>query len=203
MDGEAPRTRGSYLLVARLAHPAEIAVGRLGTFLFRTGWYAYAGSALGPGGLCGRLAHHRRADKRLHWHIDYLLRVTGMEAAWYLVSDDRLECAWAAALACIPGHRQWPPRFGASDCRCPGHLVHCPVRPTDAQIAEALRQTAEAVATNGRGTYASPLVVTALAVVAPRFQSPGSSQSHGTITRLGNQCSQAVTTNASEYAPYR
>ncbi len=50
MDAGVPVTRGSYLLVARLAYPAEIAVGRLGTSLFPAGWYAYAGSALGPGG---------------------------------------------------------------------------------------------------------------------------------------------------------
>jgi Uri superfamily endonuclease len=142
MDGDAPPARGSYLLVARLASPAEIAVGRLGTFRFPAGWYAYAGSALGPGGLRARLARHGRADKRLHWHIDYLLQMSVVEAAWYLASEDKLECAWAAALASIPGHRQWPPRFGASDCRCLGHLVYCPHRPTDRQIAEALRQTA-------------------------------------------------------------
>ena len=139
MEDEVPRARGSYLLVARLAHPAEIPVGRLGTFLFPAGWYAYAGSALGPGGLRARLARHRRADKRLHWHVDYLLRVSGMEAAWYLASEDSLECAWAAALASIAGHQQWPPRFGASDCRCPGHLVYCPARPLDEQIVNALR----------------------------------------------------------------
>jgi Uri superfamily endonuclease len=139
MDAGVPVTRGSYLLIARLETAAEIAVGRLGTFVFAAGWYAYAGSALGPGGLRARLERHRRADKRLHWHIDYLLQESVVEAGWYLASVDRLECAWAAALAGLSGHRQIPPRFGASDCRCPGHLVYCPVRPLDQQIVDALQ----------------------------------------------------------------
>ena len=38
-------------------------------------WY-YVGSALEPGGLRVRIAHHARIAARPHWHIDYLRRHT-------------------------------------------------------------------------------------------------------------------------------
>ncbi|WP_462322980.1 DUF123 domain-containing protein, partial [Halochromatium sp.] len=50
---------------------------------------------------------------------------------------ERLEHRWAQALGALPGAR-WPlPRFGASDCRCPAHLVALPEPPSQ----EHLQQT--------------------------------------------------------------
>ena len=48
-------TKGAYALVLHLERKEEITVGRLGTFAFPAGYYLYAGSALGPGGLEARL----------------------------------------------------------------------------------------------------------------------------------------------------
>jgi Uri superfamily endonuclease len=135
---DARDIKGTYLLLAQLGQEVRIEVGKLGTFTFAPGWYAYAGSALGPGGLPARLARHARSDKRLHWHVDYLLRHAALQAVWQAVDPGRLECAWAAAIRALPG-AQTPVRgFGASDCRCPAHLVFLPERPSDAQIAAAL-----------------------------------------------------------------
>jgi Uri superfamily endonuclease len=130
--------RGTYLLLAQLNHAVAIRVGKLGTFDFAIGWYAYAGSALGPGGLRARLARHARADKRLHWHVDYLLQHAVLQAAWQAACPQRLECDWAAAMLDLPGAQAPVPGFGASDCRCTTHLIYLPRRPGDRQIAAAL-----------------------------------------------------------------
>lgn len=130
--------KGTYLLLARLNREVNIQVGKLGMFSFDAGWYAYAGSALGPGGLRARLARHARADKRLHWHIDYLLQHAVLETVWHAAYPERLECAWAAAIRNLPGAQTPVPGFGASDCRCTSHLVFLPLRPDDPQITAAL-----------------------------------------------------------------
>ncbi len=121
-----PVAPGSYLLIMRWAIPATIAIGRLGQFAFAAGTYAYVGSAHGPGGLRARLARHLRAAKKRHWHIDYLVERAPVVAVWVEASAGRLECAWAGALAALPGAEQPAPRFGASDCACPAHLFRLP-----------------------------------------------------------------------------
>ena len=133
--------RGTYLLLARLDQTTEIAIGRLGRVAFARGWYAYAGSALGPGGVRARVARHLSPTKRLHWHIDYLLEESELEQSWAIECTSRLECSWADAVCQMPGARRAVPGFGASDCRCPGHLVYFPERPPDRQIRAVLQAT--------------------------------------------------------------
>jgi Uri superfamily endonuclease len=140
VDHDRQSARGTYLLTARLDQPTPIIVGRLGTFSFPAGWYTYAGSALGPGGLEARLARHLRTQKRLHWHVDYLLQHSKVETIWQITSPARLECAWAAAIHDLPGAATPAPGFGASDCRCSAHLVYFCERPGNRLIAEALRK---------------------------------------------------------------
>jgi len=114
---------GSYCLVLRLDAAEKITIGRLGTFEFPAGFYLYFGSALGPGGVEARVARHQRADKRRHWHIDYLLERASLVNVRAVHSNERLECQWAAVARREPGASVPAPRFGASDCRCAGHLV--------------------------------------------------------------------------------
>ncbi|MFN3332972.1 MAG: GIY-YIG nuclease family protein, partial [Caldilinea sp.] len=85
------------------------------------GWYLYVGSALGSGGLRGRLRHHLRVVRRPHWHIDYLRQVCTVEQVWCVVDAQCWEHCWAEQLATMatPAPRL---RFGASDCRC---IAHC------------------------------------------------------------------------------
>lgn len=116
--------KGSYVLVLALRQPLTLSVGRLGVFYFPAGPYAYTGSALGPGGLAARLAHHRHLSLSPRWHIDYLRLHADLCEVWSLASQERLECAWAGVLLSLPGARIIAPRFGASDCRCPAHLIH-------------------------------------------------------------------------------
>ncbi len=113
---------GIYALGLVLSEEAFIKVGALGTWRFPTGLYVYVGSAWGPGGLAARVGRHLRCNTTLHWHIDHLRAVSRPVAVW-LATGRRDECAWAAQLLARPGARVIVPRFGASDCVCPAHLV--------------------------------------------------------------------------------
>jgi Uri superfamily endonuclease len=118
---------GAYVLALSLDVPQAISIGRLGRFRMPAGWYLYSGSARGTGGLIARVRRHRRRlgpAKRAHWHIDYLREQATWGGAWARRTSERLECSWAQALLQLPGARIVVPGFGASDCRCPGHLVH-------------------------------------------------------------------------------
>lgn len=132
---------GTYILALWLGSDQSISVGRLGEIEFPAGWYLYAGSALGPGGLQARVARHRRrlkSGKRAHWHIDYLREHTAWGGAWGRCSRQRMECAWASALRGLPEAQIVAPGFGASDCRCPAHLVQVPGLPSDEWFASML-----------------------------------------------------------------
>lgn len=124
-----PNSPGLYVLLLRLPEPRDIAVGRLGAFDFPAGWYTYVGSACGPGGLAGRIAHHGRREKLLHWHVDYLRAYARLIEVWFATGRSGNECAWASALAALPGATVPVPRFGSSDCHCRAHLVHFGARP--------------------------------------------------------------------------
>lgn len=120
---QVPPDAGLYILFMQLWVASALPVGALGEHRFEAGYYAYIGSAYGPGGLAARIQRHLKAAARKtrHWHIDYLLpHITVVSVGWS--KDGRSsECEWATVLeAC--GDRL-PPRFGASDCRCGGHLI--------------------------------------------------------------------------------
>jgi len=164
---------GTYTLLIDLAEQQRVAVGALGTHTFERGYYAYVGSALGPGGFA-RLDRHRELasgerDTR-HWHIDYLL---GTDAA-SLVDDVRsegvdAECKVARLLAAEDdtldtrmGARdshdvstgagdtlslldgKTVPGFGCSDCQCDSHLYF---HPREAVLRSAVESAHGAVRT--------------------------------------------------------
>jgi Uri superfamily endonuclease len=70
----------------------------------------------------------------LRWHADYLFSRHPASLAWTLdVASTMLgqspECLLAGALlSSEPRARRGPPRFGASDCVCAGHLLWFPSR---------------------------------------------------------------------------
>ncbi len=137
---DLPAAPGTYLLLLDLDALARLAVGRLGTFDFPTGRYAYAGSARGPGGLRARVARHLRAEKRLHWHVDYLAARAPVVGVWYVESGERLECAWAARLSALPGADIPVEGFGSSDCGCRAHLIRLPDGIEGGALREALAE---------------------------------------------------------------
>ena len=114
---------GVYLAIFHLARTQVITVGRLGRFTLQRGHYLYVGSA--QRNLQKRLARHGRRRKRLRWHIDYLSAKAPLIGALLLRGPRSWECRLAAILA---KHYLRPiARFGASHCRCGGHLFYCPI----------------------------------------------------------------------------
>lgn len=127
---------GTYILLIAVDGPLSLHVGRLGPMAFPPGYYLYVGSALRN--LGHRLARHLRREKRVHWHIDVLLGQAWVEEIWYRPGRERLECAWARALADLPGMTPWGRRFGSSDCRCATHLYYATERPEREEVWRVL-----------------------------------------------------------------
>ena len=113
---------GSYILLLQLPVPATVTVGKLGRLRFDRPYYAYAGSAFGPGGIPARVGRHLRVDKKKHWHVDYLRARAKVVAVWELCDDTRRECLLAGLLASLNDAAPVI-GFGATDCRCNAHLV--------------------------------------------------------------------------------
>lgn len=97
-----------------------------------------------------RFARHLRADKPLRWHADYLFAVFPGRLAW-LVDGELTECELAGALAGVRGAARRPPRFGAGDCCCAGHLVALATRPDTTSLAAAAGGCAVLAAGHLRG----------------------------------------------------
>ncbi len=155
VDETDTRTEGTYTLVVELASDSVLEVGALGEHAFDRGWYAYTGSAFGPGGFA-RVERHRElaAGEReaRHWHVDYLLGHPDAAIREVVRSPGaNVECAVARRLPAGPVEG-----FGASDCDCPSHLAalegcreralstvetaHAEARPGDAGTGFALRR---------------------------------------------------------------
>ena len=62
---------GCYQLKIKIKQNITQTIGALGECSFPKGDYIYTGSAMKN--LKSRIARHRRKDKKLRWHIDYLL----------------------------------------------------------------------------------------------------------------------------------
>ena len=92
-------------------------MGKLGNVSFPRATYAYVGSAMN--GLRARLARHLRREKKLHWHIDYLLKEAKVKEIIICQGEEKVECSLAQALA---GEFQSVLGFGSSDCKCRSHL---------------------------------------------------------------------------------
>lgn len=92
---ELPEDKGTYTLIVSVAQRRRLEIGRLGAFDIVPGFYAYVGSACGPGGIRARISHHMESTAAPHWHIDYLLGVATPIEVWFTVSDRKLEQDWA------------------------------------------------------------------------------------------------------------
>ncbi len=120
MAHKKPIRAGAYVLLIRLERRVHIQVGRLGRFVFEAGTYAYVGSAMN--GLYARVARHRRREKKLRWHIDYLLEHGKVIDVFEFESIERQECQINERVRADWNSSFPVPRFGSSDCRCMSHL---------------------------------------------------------------------------------
>jgi Uri superfamily endonuclease len=139
---ELPEAKGTYILIAFLPSMKRLEIGRLGVCYLTPGFYAYVGSAWGPGGLRARLRHHLESVAQPHWHIDYLLAHAEPVEVWYALSDRKLERALAEVLERSSRFRMPIPRFGASDYHRSrtSHLFYSKRRPSFQRFQEEVKQ---------------------------------------------------------------
>lgn len=122
-----PAESGSYALILHLPENRRIIVGALGAHDFGSGYYLYAGSAFGPGGLHARVRRHLLGGRR-HWHVDYLRTRCELLQVWWSADASARERDWARILARWLGPA--PVKgFGASDSPLCSHLFYAGTRP--------------------------------------------------------------------------
>ena len=111
---------GVYIAIFYMPKDRTIQIGRLGRFCFRQGVYFYIGSA--QRNLSVRIERHNQKKKILRWHIDYLSAKAEMLGAITVPGPRELECQLAKKLSSM--FELAVHGFGASDCRCGGHLFY-------------------------------------------------------------------------------
>jgi len=113
--------KGTYCLLINLNQNQTLKIGKKGEIQFKKGFYIYVGSALNS--LEGRIKRHLRLNKKMHWHVDYLLDSPNTQVTEVFYSDDGVkhECELAAQIA--PKGEEIK-GFGCSDCNCPAHLFY-------------------------------------------------------------------------------
>lgn len=132
---QCPPDPGCYIIWLHLGQPAEIKRPRITRLA--EGWYIYAGTAKGPGGLRARIRRHLQTDKKIRWHIDQISTQADRSFAWGWDRDiwrDGSECKLIEQLS-ANRHCSSPIRgFGSSDCRdCLSHLMICKAQLIDGQ----------------------------------------------------------------------
>ena len=111
--------RGVYVLIIQVDENVDVNVGALGKLTFEKGLYAYVGSA--QANLEQRIKRHLGKEKRLFWHIDYLLNESAARIVKVLYKQaNRIEeCKIAKVIGEIG---ESVDGFGCSDCSCKSHL---------------------------------------------------------------------------------
>jgi len=118
--------KGTYLLFLSLQKEINIQVGSLGSISFEKGNFIYIGSALGPGGLKKRVSRHLKQEKKIFWHIDYLLNNDFVDIKVYgaIYSNKKIECDIVHLIKELFNEDLLSIKnFGSSDCNCVSHLL--------------------------------------------------------------------------------
>jgi len=116
---------GSYQIFLKIRKKVQIEIGALGFINFKRGYYIYTGSAMRN--LIQRTERHKKKNKKLHWHIDYLLENEFVEILEIMTfpSESREECERNHQLLNMQNVEIIAKGFGSSDCsKCPTHLVY-------------------------------------------------------------------------------
>lgn len=112
---------GAYLLLIKVGRPIELP-RRFADQILTEGYYGYAGSAYGPGGIRARCRHHLGQPSKLHWHVDWVTQSADDVQA--IAFPSRTECRLIEVLL-RHAHARIPINgFGSTDCtQCRAHLV--------------------------------------------------------------------------------
>ena len=113
--------KGCYCLIIYVKRKSQITVGKkLGVIEFKKGIYVYIGSAMNS--LEARLSRHLSDSKKLHWHVDYLLKDDNCKIIDIVYNiDKKVECDISQHLKT---HAVGIKNFGCSDCNCESHLYY-------------------------------------------------------------------------------
>ena len=114
--------KGTYCLIISMKKSEKLDIGHLHNMhRFKKGYYVYIGSAMNS--LVPRLNRHLSDEKKMHWHIDYLLKSPDCHIRDILfnISEERIECDLAES---ISKDGEEIPGFGCSDCSCSSHLIY-------------------------------------------------------------------------------
>jgi len=123
----------TYILLIENYKDREVSIGRLGKLKFVQGIYAYIGS--GKKNLMARITRHLSNNKKIFWHIDYLLnRKTRIKEVW--ISAKEAECKMGKYF--VKNGFPYIKNFGSSDCRCKSHLFL--VNPNRKKIINILKK---------------------------------------------------------------
>ena len=111
----------TYCLIIKLHNDSRIKIGKLGKMDFKKGYYVYVGSALNS--IDGRIRRHLSNEKKLFWHVDYLLNSSNAVITEVILerSPEKWECNVAME---ISNKGQPVAKFGCSDCKCNSHLFY-------------------------------------------------------------------------------
>ena len=96
----------------------KIKIGKIGPINFKKGYYVYIGSAMNS--LESRIRRHLSDEKKLHWHIDYLLEKSEITDVIYN-ENKKVECELSQYIA---QKTDGVKDFGCSDCECESHLYY-------------------------------------------------------------------------------
>jgi Uri superfamily endonuclease len=142
---------GAYRLILRVCQSVVIGVGGLGKYAFPSGTYIYTGRA--SKNLGKRIARHRREDKKLRWHVDYLLQHAHVADVRVYPGKAEQECFINRETARILQATFPVKGFGSSDCRCASHLMLSP-RSVSYDATHAPAGTAEELTRSGSFGFA-------------------------------------------------
>ena len=115
--------KGTYCLVIAIEKPIRVKIGSIyDDFSFSAGSYIYIGSAMNS--LIPRIRRHLAKNKKIHWHIDYLLadENVSIKEVIFNISDEKIECKLAEIISKSSDHEI--DKFGSSDCNCNSHLIY-------------------------------------------------------------------------------
>ncbi len=111
--------KGVYVLMITVNKNIKERIGSLGEINFEKSVYAYTGSA--QNNLRKRVERHLSDNKKMHWHIDYLLNNESAQVdnVFYKEASKSEECNMARQLNSTESPVM---NFGCSDCNCNSHL---------------------------------------------------------------------------------
>ncbi|MBF0444214.1 MAG: GIY-YIG nuclease family protein [Magnetococcales bacterium] len=110
----------TYTLLIKYTKRHSVEVGAKGYIDIKAGSYLYVGSA--KKSWEKRVGRHLKKEKKMRWHIDYLLTTAGTSVSEVWINHDNCECDTAKAISNLKNSMIIAKKIGSSDCHCPTHF---------------------------------------------------------------------------------